>query len=96
MSFSIHLEGILCGAIPLSTINGTVNRIPTRRVPVRYRMDDSKEQYEDDTRIETQDVEPNLGDIEERRRIEKKLLWKLDLRMSILLVIYILNYVGLF
>ena len=34
-----------------------------------------------------------FGGPEERERIERRLLWKLDLRMSILILIYILNYV---
>jgi len=34
-----------------------------------------------------------FGGPEERKRLEKKFLWKLDLRMSILIVIYILNYI---
>jgi len=32
-------------------------------------------------------------DPEERAKLERKLLWKVDLRMSILIVIYILNYI---
>ncbi|KAJ6614290.1 major facilitator superfamily domain-containing protein [Mycena sp. CBHHK59/15] len=32
-------------------------------------------------------------DSPERRALEKRLLWKLDLRMSILVIIYILNYI---
>lgn len=39
--------------------------------------------------------EEAFGDPEERKRLEKKLLRKIDARMSILIVIYILNYVGL-
>jgi hypothetical protein len=35
-----------------------------------------------------------FGGTEERRRMEKKLLRKLDARMSILIIIYILNYVS--
>lgn len=34
------------------------------------------------------------GGPEERRRLERKLLWKLDCRFLILVVIYILNYVS--
>lgn len=34
-----------------------------------------------------------FGGPEERSRIEKRLLWKLDCRMSILVVIYVLNFV---
>lgn len=36
-----------------------------------------------------------FGGTEERKKLEKKLLRKLDARMSILIVIYILNYVRL-
>ena len=36
----------------------------------------------------------DFGGTEERQRMEKKLLRKLDTRMSILVVIYILNYVS--
>ena len=43
----------------------------------------------DDARIDDEE----FGGTEERRRIERKLLWKLDCRMSIMIVIYILNYV---
>jgi hypothetical protein len=39
------------------------------------------------------DPDAEFGGQEERKRLEKNLLWKLDLRMSILIVIYILNYV---
>lgn len=35
----------------------------------------------------------DFGGPEARRELEKKLLWKLDKRMSILILIYILNFV---
>jgi hypothetical protein len=35
----------------------------------------------------------DFGGTENRKKIERRLLRKLDLRMSILIVIYILNYV---
>lgn len=38
-------------------------------------------------------ADEEFGGTEERIRIERKLLWKLDCRMSIMIVIYILNYV---
>lgn len=41
------------------------------------------------------DPDAEYGGSEERKKLEKKLLWKLDARMSILIVIYILNYVRL-
>ncbi|KAF8515446.1 major facilitator superfamily domain-containing protein [Gautieria morchelliformis] len=34
-----------------------------------------------------------FGGVEGRKRLEKRLLWKIDLRMSILILIYVLNYV---
>lgn len=40
------------------------------------------------------DPDAEFGGREERKALEKKLLRKLDLRMSILVVIYILNYVS--
>ncbi|KAF8138536.1 major facilitator superfamily domain-containing protein [Boletus edulis] len=39
------------------------------------------------------DLDNEFGGKEARKRLERKLLWKLDLRMSILVAIYILNYV---
>jgi len=39
------------------------------------------------------DPDAEFGGIEGRRALERRLLWKIDLRMSILVVIYILNYV---
>ena len=45
----------------------------------------------DDDRFTGDDSD--FGGTEARKRLERKLLWKLDLRMSILVVIYVLNYV---
>ncbi|KAI0065885.1 sugar transporter [Artomyces pyxidatus] len=39
------------------------------------------------------DADGEFGGAEARLRLERKLLWKLDLRMSIMVVIYILNYI---
>jgi hypothetical protein len=41
----------------------------------------------------TNDVDAEFGGTEARKRLEKRLLLKLDARMSILIVIYILNYI---
>ena len=41
------------------------------------------------------DIDAEFGGKEARLRLERKLLRKLDMRMSILIVIYILNYVRL-
>ena len=35
-----------------------------------------------------------LGSLERRRQIEKRLLWKLDLRLSFLILVSLMNYVG--
>ena len=43
--------------------------------------------------VEEVDSDAEFGGTEARKKLERKLLWKLDLRMSILVVIYILNYV---
>ena len=40
------------------------------------------------------DPDAEFGGTEARKRLEKKLLLKLDARMSILVVIYILNFVS--
>ena len=40
------------------------------------------------------DPDAEFGGTEARKRLEEKLLLKLDVRMSILVVIYILNYVS--
>jgi hypothetical protein len=42
---------------------------------------------------DTEDPNAEFGGAEARRVLERKLLRKIDLRMSILVVIYILNYV---
>lgn len=41
------------------------------------------------------DKDAEFGGPEARKKLERKFLLKLDLRMSILVVIYILNYVGI-
>lgn len=54
-----------------------------------------KAEFQDEEqRVETTD-DPNaeFGGTEARKQMEKKLVRKLDLRMSILIIIYILNYV---
>ena len=43
---------------------------------------------------DARDYDAEFGGPEERKRLEKKLLRKIDARMSILVVIYILNYVS--
>lgn len=53
----------------------------------------SEEQRETGS-IESADPDAEFGGYEERKRLERKLIWKMDCRMSILAVIYILNYVS--
>ena len=63
---------------------------------------DSKEMERDEPTLEHHnraaetglDPDAEFGGTEARKRLEKKLLFKLDARMSILVVIYILNYVS--
>ena len=63
---------------------------------------DSKEMERDEPTLEHHnraaetglDPDAEFGGTEARKRLEKKLLLKLDARMSILVVIYILNYVS--
>ncbi len=43
---------------------------------------------------DVRDYDAEFGGPEERKRLEKKLLRKIDARMSILVVIYVLNYVS--
>ncbi|ESK97617.1 sugar transporter [Moniliophthora roreri MCA 2997] len=43
--------------------------------------------------INAPDPDAQYGGHEERKKLEKKLLMKIDLRMSVLIVIYILNYI---
>lgn len=52
---------------------------------------DVDERHEDVEELVEDDAE--FGGTEARKKLERKLLWKVDLRMSILIVIYILNYV---
>ena len=52
------------------------------------------ESIDEEKRVDV-DADAEFGGPEGRQRLEKKLLLKLDLRMSILVVIYILNYVSL-
>ncbi|RDB22569.1 hypothetical protein Hypma_010246 [Hypsizygus marmoreus] len=40
-----------------------------------------------------EDPDAEFGGTEARRKLERRLLWKVDARMSILVVIYILNYI---
>lgn len=46
-----------------------------------------------ETRRQPIDLDAEFGGPEARKKLERKLLMKLDLRMSILIIIYILNYV---
>lgn len=49
----------------------------------------------DDGLTTAADRDAEFGGIEARRKLERKLIRKIDLRMSILIVIYGLNYVRL-
>ncbi|KAG6919397.1 hypothetical protein DXG01_006280 [Tephrocybe rancida] len=43
--------------------------------------------------VDIDDPDAEFGGTEARRKLERKLLWKVDLRMSIMVIIYILNYI---
>ncbi|KAG6855145.1 hypothetical protein C0991_006074 [Blastosporella zonata] len=43
--------------------------------------------------VDGDDRDAEFGGTEARRKLERKLLWKVDLRMSIMIFIYILNYI---
>ena len=45
-------------------------------------------------KVDNGDRDAEFGGTEARKRLEKKFLLKLDARMSILILIYILNYVS--
>lgn len=59
-------------------------------------LDTTVEKVEDleSVRIAQEDPDAEFGGAEARRKLERKLLRKLDARMFILVIIYILNYVG--
>ena len=44
--------------------------------------------------VPVEDPDAEFGGIEERRRIERKLLWKLDCRMFIVVIMHILDHVS--
>ncbi|EJD01117.1 MFS general substrate transporter [Fomitiporia mediterranea MF3/22] len=54
---------------------------------------EEKQIIEEPNSADTTDPDAEFGGLEERQRLERKLLWKLDCRMSILIIIYILNYI---
>ena len=56
---------------------------------------DAHVQHTGSNSLDVPDDDALFGGPEERKRLEKKLLRKVDARMSILIVIYILNYVSL-
>ncbi|EGN93087.1 hypothetical protein SERLA73DRAFT_98475 [Serpula lacrymans var. lacrymans S7.3] len=51
------------------------------------------EESKENATVQGPDPDSEFGGYEARKKLEKKLLWKLDTRMSILVVIYILNYI---
>lgn len=59
-------------------------------------LDATVEKVEDleSVRVVSEDPDAEFGGAEARRKLERKLLLKLDARMFILVIIYILNYVS--
>jgi hypothetical protein len=56
---------------------------------------DAHVQHTGSNSLDVHAYDASFGGPEERKRLEKKLLRKVDARMSILIVIYVLNYVSL-
>lgn len=91
------LLGLLPG--PSSTVDTTqYTLLPSMPSSIHKDIQDEEElrvgrPNDSDITSNNQDPDSEFGGSEGRKRLEKSLLLKLDLRMSILIVIYILNYV---
>jgi hypothetical protein len=84
----VGLLGLLSGTSPVAdTTQYTL--LPSMPSPIHKKPRD--EDQRDDVQ-DSDDPDAEFGGSEARNQLEKNLLWKLDLRMSILIVIYILNY----
>ncbi len=59
-----------------------------------HEKSDPEDVQEFDDKHVYEDPDAKYGGHEARLKLEKKLLLKVDIRMSILIFIYILNYVG--
>jgi hypothetical protein len=70
--------------------------LPSMSSSLHKDVQDEEEPLEDSGVDDSNDPDAEFGGLEARKRLEKTLLLKLDLRMSILIVIYILNYVSTF
>lgn len=93
-------EWICCGLslpINLSRSSNLLEKLPAMKL---FAKDDKHldGRNSNDTRIDDgyagrdYEASPINWTAEERKKLERKFLWKLDARMSILIVIYILNY----
>jgi hypothetical protein len=92
---SISIMGGLLALLPGTSSDTTqYTLLPSMPSSIRKDLQDEEERR-DDTDISDLNADPDaeFGGKEARERLEKKLLRKLDIRMSILIVIYILNYV---
>lgn len=54
---------------------------------------DEKGTIEEVAVVQPVDPDAEFGGPEERKKLERRLVWKIDCRMSILVLIYLLNYV---
>lgn len=79
--------------LPLSFIPLQVMSLPNEK-DTDHNTDHDNDVWSSSKIEQAQDAE--FGGPEARRKLERRLLLKLDLRMSIMVVIYILNYVCLF
>ena len=76
------------------TLAGRLNGLDTRTFLLghhHYTLTMGHTALDDENNFDTE-----FGGIIARRELERKLLWKIDKRMSILVLIYILNYVSVF
>jgi hypothetical protein len=90
--------GLGLGAVLPGTSSGhdtiQYTLLPSMPSSIHKDRDDHEQSSEDRPDLDDfNDPDAEFGGTEERKQLEKKLLWKLDLRMSVLVVIYILNYV---
>lgn len=84
-------------SLPVKVQNASYTLLPSSMpssIPQSDFHDDSSEgRTADMPTIDADTLDAEFGGSEARKQLEKKLLLKLDTRMSILVVIYILNYV---
>lgn len=94
--FSLHevlyrVSQLLAGST--GNQNPPYTSVPASISETDFHDDFADERTEDMATDDANHPDAEFGGSEARKQLEKQLLWKLDARMSILVVIYILNYV---